>query len=510
MRIPHHLVRSASGLWSFRQRVPTDLQPVLARRILKRTLRTTVLPEARFRAAALAAGYARAFAVLRERQVAKLTKSEAEALIARLSGADNLRELTLQRSFGADGSVTEHWQIDNEADVHLFQQLERRRPSPAGPDPLAELATAPSPPPSAPRRRLTFDEPAVASIRLGEARDAWLASLKGATLPKTWTIKKTAIESLVQFFGEQAKLGTLGRTDLARWYQHMREAGASTPTLTNKQSYIGGKTGFFAWAMNSGYYPQGDNPASGHVTYSIREKRNRRKLGFKAFDAHQVGVLFSPVAFDTLSPPARWAALLGLYTGARASEVGQLLTSDIFQKDGVLCLQISDEGEHQKVKTEGSLRTLPLHPDLLELGFEQWVDGLRASGAERLFPHAKADAKNGAGNWITKSFSRHIETYGKPWPLGKRGFHSLRKTFIQTLQGAGVVSELRAQLAGHELDDEHHGVYSREFSVLEKLDGVGGYSPGIQSLNYGLSLSPLRELLASQPERRRRRKKGDR
>lgn len=245
MRIPHHLVRSASGLWSFRQRVPTDLQPVLARRILKRTLRTTVLPEAKFRAAALAAGYARAFAALRERQVAKLTKAEAEALISRLSGADNLRELTLQRSFGADGSVTEHWQIDDEADVHLFQQLERRKPLSAGSDPLAELATAPSPPPPTPRRRLTFDEPAVAPIRLGEARDAWLASLKGATLPKTWTIKKTAIESLVQFFGEQVRLGTLGRTDLARWYQHMREAGASTPTLTNKQSYIGGKTGFW-------------------------------------------------------------------------------------------------------------------------------------------------------------------------------------------------------------------------------------------------------------------------
>lgn len=63
----------------------------------------------------------------------------------------------------------------------------------------------------------------------------------------------------------------------------MREAGAPKPTLTNKQSYIGGKIGFFAWAMNSDYYPQGVSPASGHVTYSIRERRNRRKLGFKAF-----------------------------------------------------------------------------------------------------------------------------------------------------------------------------------------------------------------------------------
>jgi len=110
--------------------------------------------------------------------------------------------------------VAEHRQIDNEADVHLFQQLERRKPFPAGHYPLTELATTPSPPPPAPRRRLSLDEPAVVPIRLDEARDAWLASREGATLPKAWTIKKTAIESLVQFFGEQAKLGTLSRTDL--------------------------------------------------------------------------------------------------------------------------------------------------------------------------------------------------------------------------------------------------------------------------------------------------------
>lgn len=33
------------------------------------------------------------------------------------------------------------------------------------------------------------------------------------------------------------------------------------------------------------------------------------------------------------------------------------------------CIRISDEGENQKVKTEVSLRTMPLHPDLLAVGF---------------------------------------------------------------------------------------------------------------------------------------------
>ncbi|UDI82186.1 integrase [Xanthomonas citri pv. mangiferaeindicae] len=162
--------------------------------------------------------------------------------------------------------------------------------------------------------------------------------------------------------------------------------------------------------------------------------------------------------------------------------MGQLLVRDVFEEDGIPCLRISDEGEHQKVKTEVSLRTVPLHPELLKMGFLDWVDGKRMAGQTRLFPAAKATAVNGQGNWITKAFSRHLAEVAKGWEPAKRGFHSLRKTFIQELQGAGVVSELRAQIVGHELDDEHHATYGRTFSAVEKLRGLGAHSPGLTSL----------------------------
>ncbi|MDC6684487.1 hypothetical protein N4Q63_25790, partial [Leclercia adecarboxylata] len=89
---------------------------------------------------------------------------------------------------------------------------------------------------------------------------------------------------------------------------------------------------------------------------------------------------------------------------------------------------------------------------------------------------------------ITKAFSRHLATIGKDWPKAKRGFHSLRKTFIQELQTLGVASELRAQIVGHELDDEHHATYSRAFTAKEKLNGRGKHSPGLSSLKYELRL----------------------
>ncbi|BBK01317.1 site-specific integrase [Xanthomonas campestris] len=484
MRIPHHLSRSSTGRWSFVQRVPIDLQIVMGCRLIKRTLQTKDLAQAHVRAVVLGAGYARLFAQLKDQRVTKLSKTDADLLIARLTSAENLQELTLNRTRQSDGTVIERWEIDSPKDLKLYRQLmelEARDGATAQPRlPVAAYATFGASHPVSPVRHGSAS--AIETMTLGKARDAFLATLKGSTLPKTYTIKKTAVEALVSFLGEKAKVYAITRSDLARWYQDMREKGASTPTLTNKQSYIGGKGGFFEWAMASGYYPKGDNPASGHVSYSQREKRARKKLGFKAYDRAQIHALFAPEALAKLSESARWASFLGLYTGARASEVGQLLVKDVFEEGGIPCIRISDEGEHQKVKTEVSLRTVPLHPELLKMGFLDWVDGKHKAGETRLFPAAKATAVNGQGNWITKAFSRHLAEVGKDWAPAKRGFHSLRKTFIQELQGAGVVSELRAQIVGHELDDEHHATYSRTFSAVEKLRGLGAHSPGLTSL----------------------------
>ena len=468
--------------------MPIDLQTVMGCRLIKRTLQTKDLAQAHVRAVVLGAGYARLFAQLKDQRVTKLSKTDADLLIARLTSAENLQELTLNRTRQSDGTVIERWEIDSPKDLKLYRQLmelEARDGATAQPRlPVAAYATFGASHPVSPVRHGSAS--AIETMTLGKARDAFLATLKGSTLPKTYTIKKTAIESLVSFLGPKAKVHAITRSDLARWYQDMREKGASTPTLTNKQSYIGGKGGFFEWAMASGHYPKGDNPASGHVSYSQREKRSRKKLGFKAYDREQIQALFAPEALAKLSESARWASLLGLYTGARASEVGQLLIKDVFKEDGIQCIRVSDEGEHQKVKTEVSLRTVPLHPELLKMGFLEWIDSKRKAGESRLFPAAKATAVNGQGNWITKAFSRHLAEVGKDWEPAKRGFHSLRKTFIQELQGAGVVSELRAQIVGHELDDEHHSTYSREFTVLEKLSGLGTHSPGLASLVWGL------------------------
>lgn len=469
MRFPNYLTSTPSGVYLFRIRVPADLRAVIGRDFIKLRLGRDLLA-ARRAALDLSARYALAFDAIRGHGMAKTITAE-----------DVLR------------SVAENGQRDYVITTPSGIRIEARDKADheRALEAIGHIGSLSSPPPSLPVAPVPV---VVEPITLGKGRDAWLKSLEANTLPKTLTIKRTAADALVDYIGAKRAMHTLTRADLARFYQHLRDAGAATPTLFNKQSYLGGKSGLFEWAMASGHYPRGDNPASGHIRYTTKEKRQRQKHGFRAFDLEQVRALYAADAFARLSPGTRWAALLGLYTGARASEVGQLLVADIVDADGTPALRISDEGEDQKLKTAASLRTVPLHPDLLSLGFLDHIERLRGE-AWRLFPQADPKAKNGAGNWISKAFSLHVARTGKDWPEAKRGFHSLRKTVVQQMQTTGVPSEVRAQLVGHDLDDEHHATYSRRLTAAELL-------PWLSRLSYGLDLDELRPLLTASVSKR--------
>lgn len=477
MRVPHHLIRTPAG-FAFRQRVPADLCALLGRRIIKQALGTRDMRAAQAFSLLLSARYAAAFDAIRGRG---MDEELANKLLAGLRGKQ-LHDFTLER----DANGTLRMKADPGEDAAALR------------DAIADIGRV-NPaffaPQAAPPAATSKPQP-VQVLTMREAMEKWLKAIAPDTIPKTFSIKKTAISELSRSVGADQALPNINRIDLSNHFRRLADAGISLPTQVNKQSYL---TGFFKWLIAAGYYTDA-NPAPGHVSYGNRAKRLRRKLGFKAFDLGQVAALFSPAAFAGLSPGARWAAVLGLYTGGRASEVGQLLVADVLNDGGLRYIRISDEGEHQRLKSEVSARTVPLHPDLLVLGFPEYVASLPARG--RLFPNGKADAINGAGNWISKAFSAHLKEHGKGWPEAKRGFHSLRKTVIQEMQGAGVASEMRAQIVGHELDDEHHTAYSRAFTLAEKLNGLTApdfKTGGLSSLRYGLDLKGLRALLAPAP-----------
>jgi integrase len=71
---------------------------------------------------------------------------------------------------------------------------------------------------------------------------------------------------------------------------------------------------------------------------------------------------------------AYWIPLLALYSGARCSELCQLRTDDIKKESGVWIMQIHDLDPTQKIKTVSARRSIPLHAELLRLGFIEYCE----------------------------------------------------------------------------------------------------------------------------------------
>ena len=477
MRLPHFLTLAPSGVFHFRLRVPRAQRHALGREV-RHSLRTREPRAAQLAAQVLAQRYAAAFRTGRAVDAKKLLEEAEQAL--RSGGAVERYKVSLPGLELEANNAAEHRQV--------LDMLREAR---------AVLAPQPAPPPAplpAQAWRVAVPTPAPAcALRLAVKRYEHV--LKRSTMPaKTRTQKQHAVASFYAFLKPDAPMATITRADVARWVDSLREAGNATPTLRNKTSYL---AAFFAEAQASGFYPRdADNPAAGVVAYGTREKRHRRALGFQPFTADQIAVLFAPDAFTNLSPAARWGAVLGLYTGARVSEIAQAEVADFAEREGVLCLSINSHGAGKSLKTEGSARTVPLHPDLLALGLPDRLAALRATGSRRFFGGQGVNSKaNGAGNWLSKAWSYYLAKRGFVGEDGGRlGFHSLRKTITQRLQDAGVSAEHRAALLGHELDDVHHSHYARKPTISELSHAL------THGISTGLDIEALRLLLLESPE----------
>ena len=132
----------------------------------------------------------------------------------------------------------------------------------------------------------------------------------------------------------------------------------------------------------------------------------------------------------------KWGALLGLFTGARLNEICHLEIADTKRDGDIWFLNITDEGDtNKRVKAKASRRKVPLHSELIRLGFLDFVKS-REMG-QRLFPDYSYSANGGygrnLGRWYNESF---LPKLGIKEP--GLFFHCLRHTMVTRLGQAGV------------------------------------------------------------------------
>jgi integrase len=147
-----------------------------------------------------------------------------------------------------------------------------------------------------------------------------------------------------------------------------------------------------------------------------------------------------------------WAPLLALYSGARQTELVQMRLHDISIDDGVLMASVvDDEAKGQQVKSEAGLRSFPVHPRLLQLGFSEYLDELRKAGADRVLQGVAVSGRLPGAN-LGKWWNERYRKINFPeFKEQRKVFYSFRHTyFTKALHDAEIKLEYVQQMCGHE------------------------------------------------------------
>lgn len=441
MRLPHHLLRHKSGVFYFRLIVPRDLQVLFGKKVIKRSLGVRDMRLARLYAYELGAQYAHAIAEARgsgmSRKGWQVSKFEID-----------------QQADGGFSMRTDGTEQDNTAALEALRLLQAVRPT----TPMA-MAVAPSAPAL----------PVSSAPTLLEAFKRYQAAEQAGMKPDTWDQRQRAIWSYIEALGPSKRVDEVTPQETDLWAAELQSEGRSKRTVAQWVSHV---AQLFEAQRRIGNVT-GDNPVKGVVVFTKAEKlaAKNRGHGWEAFDDAQLARIFDPKNFARMTTThARWGSLIGLYSGARVSEVAQLFLRDFEVVEGTKCVRITNESDGQSVKNEASKRLVPLHPDLLDMGLWAHVERLRALGEERLFPGMRIDSKSGAGNAISKGFRYLVHELLEMKPRrakGKIAFHSLRKSVIQRLQ-TNLPGERRKALVGHEPGDGvHEAFYMRPWTADE-------------------------------------------
>lgn len=75
---------------------------------------------------------------------------------------------------------------------------------------------------------------------------------------------------------------------------------------------------------------------------------------------------------------------MGLFTGTRLGELCQLRVVDIHKIEGIDVLVLTNAGEGQSIKSNAGHRSVPIHSELVRLGFLRYVQTIKDSGSDSL------------------------------------------------------------------------------------------------------------------------------
>ncbi len=193
--------------------------------------------------------------------------------------------------------------------------------------------------------------------------------------------------------------------------------------------------------------------------------------GGRPFSPGELAIIFEPARFVAWAKkyPHRWfGVMLGLYSGARVNEIGQLQISDVEQQDGVWGFSVRRRAElRQRTKNKASLRFVPIAKPVLDAGLLGYINDARKAGHTRLFPNLPNSTGLGFGRQLSRQFSAYLKAECEISEAG-RGFHAFRHTLASELERNGASMHEIAAITGHKLKSD--APVLSDFYILKTLE----------------------------------------
>jgi integrase len=237
--------------------------------------------------------------------------------------------------------------------------------------------------------------------------------------------------------------------ELVEWAHKHPEAQKITAATANK--LLGGVQTICLWAYDKGLVPDDIPWSDPFAKMRLQEDASDRDT----FTAAELNTLFASPVFTKSDRPkagrgeaAFWLPLLGLYTGARQSELAALTVKDVQKIEGVFAFTfIEEKATGKTLKTRSSARTVPVHPQLKKLDWFKYVDRIGKSSGENgwLFPQIAPDQGSALKAW-SKWFNRNLRSLGIT--DRRKVFHSFRHIFKDALRTARVPEDLNDAILG--------------------------------------------------------------
>jgi integrase len=265
------------------------------------------------------------------------------------------------------------------------------------------------------------------------------------------------------------------KASLVSWKAALLAEGRSGKTVKNRVDVI---RALFNYALDNGIVePAYGNPAKGLKVATPADPAGRR-MPYSDEDAKTI-----LKATRRETGAKRWLMWLLLFTGARLDEVCQLTKADIKQ-DPSLVRELGPEagwyldihhgapGEGRRLKNLGSARRVPVHQQVIDEGFLEYVTGLPEG---TLWPDLRPDAFGSRGGTATKIIGRWVRSLGI---MDKRKvLHSARHRMALKLREAdGINRDVAEAILGH-APVGVHGQYGGAPSLLTMRKAIDKLSP---------------------------------